>query len=93
MRAREEEELAECTFRPLINASGSGGQTPRTSSRQQYRRGSGGSTPTPILNNVSDLAPLHERVGEVLRNRSEKIANARISMVRRAQGEREEGNS
>lgn len=43
---------------------------------------SSGTTPGPRGRSVSTgRLPLHERVGEVLRQKSEKLANARISMV------------
>ena len=63
LRARQEAALAECSFRPVTNASS--GAPGRSVSASRL--------------------PLHERVGEVLRQKSEKLANARISMVRPAQ--------
>eukprot|EP00798_Chlamydomonas_sp_ICE-L_P015263 gene15263-21345_t len=64
LREREERVLAECTFRPLTNNS-MGASRPGTPMR---------SAP------CSTQLPLHERVGEVLRSRSEKLSDKRIKM-------------
>ncbi|KAG1657311.1 hypothetical protein FOA52_009145 [Chlamydomonas sp. UWO 241] len=86
LRARQEAALAECTFRPVTNASlgrgapqlaGADRTAARAASAPRTRPGS--VRPSGVGRTAAD-APLHERVGEVLRAKSERLANARLSL-------------
>ncbi|GAX77783.1 hypothetical protein CEUSTIGMA_g5226.t1 [Chlamydomonas eustigma] len=84
LQSRQEALLAECTFQPLTNHS-LGRPFPSASmsssmATQQQRPVSAGPAKGRPQAAKSDIAPLYERVREVLRSKSEKVANTRISM-------------
>lgn len=83
---RDAADLAECTFQPRVNVPGSASpRTARPASAGCFRPNASGGPGSvgggAASLRVSQQLPIHERVAELLRGKSERLSDTRLKLV------------